>query len=75
MTISRRQFIQAVGVTSVATGLGACASMQGGAGKAHVVVVGGGSGGATAAKYLRQFDGDLAVTLIEPKVLHIPMAT
>jgi sulfide dehydrogenase [flavocytochrome c] flavoprotein subunit len=31
-----------------------------------VLVVGGGSGGATAAKYLRQYDPSLEVTLIEP---------
>ena len=65
MNITRRKFLQAVGATGVAAGLGACASLPRGAGKAHVVVVGGGSGGATAAKYLRQF-GDLPVTLIEP---------
>ncbi|MDO5657964.1 MAG: NAD(P)/FAD-dependent oxidoreductase [Paracoccus sp. (in: a-proteobacteria)] len=33
---------------------------------AHVVVVGGGFGGATAARYLRRRMPDLAVTLIEP---------
>ena len=33
---------------------------------ARVVVVGGGFGGATAAKYLRRFDSALEVTLIEP---------
>ncbi len=37
---------------------------RGAAGK--VVVVGGGFGGATAAKYLRRFDPTLDVTLIEP---------
>ncbi len=34
--------------------------------KARVVVVGGGFGGATAAKYLKRFDPDISVTLIEP---------
>jgi DNA-binding transcriptional MerR regulator len=34
---------------------------------ARVVVVGGGPGGATAAKYLRLFDPRLQVTLVEPK--------
>jgi sulfide dehydrogenase [flavocytochrome c] flavoprotein chain len=33
---------------------------------ARVAVVGGGFGGATAAKYLRRFDSGLEVTLIEP---------
>ncbi len=35
-------------------------------GKAHVVIVGGGFGGATAAKYIKVFDRDIAVTLVEP---------
>ncbi len=35
-------------------------------GKARVVVVGGGFGGATAAKYLKRFDPSLSVALIEP---------
>lgn len=32
----------------------------------HVVVVGGGFGGATAAKYLRLMDPNLKVTLVSP---------
>ncbi len=39
--------------------------------KAHVVVVGGGFGGATAAKYIRQLDAGIKVTLIEPKTRYI----
>ncbi len=39
--------------------------------KAHVVVVGGGFGGATAAKYLRLLDANIQVTLIEPKAKYI----
>lgn len=34
--------------------------------KAHVVVVGGGFGGATTARYLKRYNADMAVTLIEP---------
>ena len=33
----------------------------------HVVVIGGGFGGATAAKYLRLMDPNLKVTLVEPR--------
>lgn len=36
------------------------------AGSAHVVVVGGGFGGATAARYLRKRNADIRITLIEP---------
>ncbi|BBP46693.1 cytochrome c [Thiosulfatimonas sediminis] len=34
---------------------------------AHVVVIGGGFGGASVAKYLKRFDSSVNVTLIEPK--------
>ena len=70
MNISRRIFIQAVGATGVVSGLSGCASMQGGASKARIVVIGGGSGGATAAKYLRRFGGDISVTLVEPNATY-----
>ena len=36
------------------------------AASAHVVVVGGGFGGATAARYLRQLAPEVKVTLVEP---------
>jgi len=39
--------------------------------KARVVVVGGGFGGATAAKYIRQFDPNIAVTMIDAQANHI----
>ncbi len=39
--------------------------------KAHVVVVGGGFGGAAAAKTIRMLDGDIKVTLVEPKANYV----
>ncbi len=36
-------------------------------GQTRVVVVGGGFGGAATAKYLKRFDANIAVTLVEPK--------
>ncbi|QEL64163.1 sulfide dehydrogenase, flavoprtein subunit [Oryzomicrobium terrae] len=66
--LNRRDFLKAAGAASVAgstLGLTACA---GGASKArgHVVVVGGGYGGATVAKYLRMWsDRGIDVTLVE----------
>jgi NADPH-dependent 2,4-dienoyl-CoA reductase/sulfur reductase-like enzyme len=66
--MKRRQFVQTLGAGSALAGLGAttgCASI-GGAGP-KVVVIGGGYGGATAAKYLRLFsNGAVQVTLVEP---------
>lgn len=69
--LSRRRFLQ--GLAGVGAGvLGGCAGLSNLTGaKAHVVVVGGGFGGAAAAKYLRLLDANIRVTLIEPKVKYI----
>jgi sulfide dehydrogenase [flavocytochrome c] flavoprotein subunit len=65
--LTRRTFNRGLGAT---VALGAL-SLPGtapfaAAGKAQVVVVGGGFGGATAAKYLKRFNPKLTVTLVEP---------
>jgi sulfide dehydrogenase [flavocytochrome c] flavoprotein subunit len=66
--LQRRQFVQTLSAGSAVaglTGLTGCASMGGSSAK--VVVVGGGYGGATAAKYVRLFsDYGIDVTLVEP---------
>jgi len=49
----RRSFIRQVGTVALASVLPACAGRPSTATRAHVVVVGGGFGGATAARYLR----------------------
>jgi sulfide dehydrogenase [flavocytochrome c] flavoprotein chain len=51
------------GIAAAAAGL-ACPALAQGA--AHVVVIGGGFGGASCARTLRQLDGKLQVSLIEP---------
>ena len=67
MTIQRRDFLKAAGALSGTAILPGCATM-GGASAGKVVVVGGGYGGATAAKYLRMWsNGTVGVTLIEPR--------
>jgi sulfide dehydrogenase [flavocytochrome c] flavoprotein subunit len=64
--MDRRQFIQAGSAASVLGLATGCASTGAGAG-GHVVVVGGGYGGATAAKYIRMWsEGRINVTLVEP---------
>ena len=67
--IERRHVLQGLffgGVTGLA-GLSGCASLGSSAAKAQVVVVGGGFGGATAAKYIRLLsDYSIDVMLIEP---------
>src|SRR5712664_3842771 len=63
--MKRRQFIQTIGAgTALAATIG-CASTASSA-KPKVVVVGGGYGGATAAKYVRMWsDRKIDVTLVE----------
>ncbi len=64
--MDRRQFIQAASAASVLGATAGCASIGSGSG-GKVVVVGGGYGGATAAKYLRMWsEGRIEVTLVEP---------
>ena len=65
MTMQRRGFLKA-GAAGLALGVSACATMRGAAPKARVAVVGGGYGGATAARYLRMLDASIEVVLIEP---------
>ncbi|MCQ8118700.1 NAD(P)/FAD-dependent oxidoreductase [Methylomonas rosea] len=69
--LSRRRFLQGLAGFG-ASFLGGCGRLPLSSGaKAHVVVVGGGFGGATAAKYLRLLDANIQVTLIEPKAKYI----
>ena len=66
MSIQRRSFLQSSAAVSL-LGLGACASTASIPSKAKVVVIGGGYGGATAAKYVRMLsDYKIDVVLIEP---------
>ena len=65
MTLSRRKFLGTTVAASAA--LAAPMSFAAGHGKPHVIVVGGGAGGATAARYIaNDSKGEVAVTLIEP---------
>lgn len=66
--LKRRQFIQTASMGSAAgvLGLAGCATTGSGSGP-KVVVIGGGYGGATAAKYVRMWsDNRIQVTLVEP---------
>ncbi|MFO7541660.1 MAG: FAD-dependent oxidoreductase [Thiobacillus sp.] len=66
MTLNRRDFLKISGAGAAIT-LTGCATQPGAsAARAHVVVVGAGFGGATCAKYLRQWGPNIDVTLIEP---------
>ena len=63
MNITRRGFVKAAGAAT-AVGLIGAPHIALGASK-KVVVVGGGTGGATAAKYNKRADPSIDVTLIE----------
>ncbi len=63
----RRRLIQGLSASAVLTATIGCGSRQE-ASKAvgRVVVIGGGYAGATAAKYIRMWSPDIAVTMVEP---------
>ncbi len=65
MSISRRHFMAATAISTTAL---AVPSLLRAAGKPKVVVIGGGAGGATAARYIaKDSKGEIDVTLIEPQ--------
>jgi sulfide dehydrogenase [flavocytochrome c] flavoprotein subunit len=64
---TRRQFLRYAGAAGAtgAAALAGCAGYEGGAG-GKVVVIGGGFGGATAARYIKRWSPNTEVTLLEP---------
>ena len=77
MALQRRDFLKLSLAGAGAATLGACSGIGlFGGRKARVVVVGGGFGGATTAKYLRLWDDGIEVTLIErnPNFISCPFS-
>lgn len=64
--ISRRSFIQLTGGAAAINTLGFSNILLAGKNAGHVVIVGGGIGGATAARYIKRADPAVNVTIIEP---------
>jgi sulfide dehydrogenase [flavocytochrome c] flavoprotein subunit len=64
-TVTRRDFLKVSGIGVALLGTGGVRSFAAEA-KRRVVVIGGGWGGATAAKYIRLSDSSIEVTLLEP---------
>jgi sulfide dehydrogenase [flavocytochrome c] flavoprotein chain len=60
-----RRHLLGAGAALAATTLAGCAGMSSGPSIGRVVVVGGGYGGATAARYLKLWGGNVEVTLVE----------
>jgi NADH dehydrogenase FAD-containing subunit len=74
----RRNFLKVAGAmagVSAVTGLVGCASV-GGVAKPKVVIVGGGYGGATAAKYIKMWGPNIDVTVVErnPNFVSCPIS-
>lgn len=69
MSMKRRNFLKAAGLGLGAASIGFPGLLLG-ATSARVVIVGGGTGGATVAKYLKRADSSINVTLIEPNTIY-----
>lgn len=68
MSLNRRNFLKALGA---ATAVAAAPGVLSATGGQHVVVIGGGFGGATVAKYIRMWSNyTVDVTLVDPKAHH-----
>ena len=69
MPLTRRELLRALGAGALSlplSSLPTAALAKTRNSSAHVVIIGGGIGGATAAKYLRLAAPDLRITLVEP---------
>ncbi len=66
---NRRHFIK-VAASVTAVGIAGCTTLPKLKAEKRVVVIGGGAGGATAAKYIRKNDPTIEVTLIEAHKYH-----
>jgi sulfide dehydrogenase [flavocytochrome c] flavoprotein subunit len=66
--MQRRRILQGLFWSGAAASVGGCAATSGAPASAKVVVIGGGYGGATAAKYIRMWSAQaIDVVLIEPQ--------
>jgi NADH dehydrogenase FAD-containing subunit len=71
-TINRRQFLKFIGIASAAAAAATLPLRVSAATTApRVVIIGGGFGGATLAKYLKLWGDNVDVTLVEPNTTHI----
>ncbi|MBI3918645.1 MAG: FAD-dependent oxidoreductase [Betaproteobacteria bacterium] len=65
MSLTRREFIRWLSAGAGVSAIGGCATVEEAGTAGRVVIVGGGFSGATAAKYIRLWAPDIAVTLVE----------
>jgi len=76
MALTRREFIQWLSAGAGLAAVSGCATTDEGGRAGRVVVIGGGFAGATAAKYIRHWAPEIAVTLVErnPSFISCPMS-
>ena len=65
MSLTRREFIKWISAGAGSAAIPGCATTDSGGTAGRVVVIGGGYGGATAARYIRLWAPDVGVTLVE----------
>lgn len=63
---TRRELVKYLGAAGLTTGLFGVSKTAFAKSAAHIVIVGGGIGGVSAAKYLRILDKNVKITIIEP---------
>jgi sulfide dehydrogenase [flavocytochrome c] flavoprotein subunit len=68
---SRREFLHLAGAAGVVSALTLTSRVSLAGSSGRVAVVGGGFGGATAARYVKKFDPGIDVTLIEPNTKYV----
>jgi sulfide dehydrogenase [flavocytochrome c] flavoprotein subunit len=76
MQYSRRDFIKWISASAGLAAVGGCATTDEGGSAGRVVVIGGGFAGGAAARYLRLWAPDVAVTMVErnPNFISCPMS-
>lgn len=69
--ISRRQLLKLFGATAATWGLLGASEKAFSKSAFHLVIVGGGIGGAASAKYMRLLNKDVKITIIEPNMQYM----
>src|SRR5262245_40118702 len=70
MKLNRREFMKWVAASTGTAAVAGCAGMGGGS-AGRVVVIGGGYGGATAARYVKEWAPDIDVTVVEREAVFV----
>jgi len=69
--ITRRDLIKLFGAGALSSGLMGASNLAFAKSSPHIVIVGGGIGGAAAAKYMRLLNADVRITVVEPNPVYM----